>query len=266
MLDLVNISKTFERGTPNENKVLRGLSLHLEKGELVTVIGSNGAGKTSLFNVIAGAVTCDEGRIVLDNEDLTYEKEYRRARVIGRLFQNPHTGTAPGLTIEENLALVYSKATNRFPLTPALGAKERRLFTRLLARLGMGLEERLKAKAGTLSGGQRQALTLLLATLVPPKLLLLDEHTAALDPVAAKKILGLTEEISAEHRITTLMITHNIGSALEMGTRTIMMHKGTVVMDLKDSERKNMAVEDLLRRYKDTVHENLDADRMLLGE
>lgn len=266
MLDLVNISKTFERGTPNENKVLRGLSLHLEKGELVTVIGSNGAGKTSLFNVIAGAVTCDEGRIVLDNEDLTYEKEYRRARVIGRLFQNPHTGTAPGLTIEENLALVYSKATNRFPLTPALGAKERRLFTRLLARLGMGLEERLKVKAGTLSGGQRQALTLLLATLVPPKLLLLDEHTAALDPVAAKKILGLTEEISAEHRITTLMITHNIGSALEMGTRTIMMHKGTVVMDLKDSERKNMAVEDLLRRYKDTVHENLDADRMLLGE
>ncbi|MDR1177505.1 MAG: ATP-binding cassette domain-containing protein [Spirochaetaceae bacterium] len=266
MLDLVNIFKTFEKGTPNENKVLRGLSLHLEKGELVTVIGSNGAGKTTLFNIIAGAVTSDEGRIVLDNEDLTYEREYRRARVIGRLFQNPHTGTAPGLTIEENLALVYSKATNRFPLTPALGARDRRLFTGLLARLGMGLEERLKVKAGTLSGGQRQALTLLLATLVPPKLLLLDEHTAALDPVAAKKILGLTEEISAGHRITTLMITHNIGSALEMGTRTIMMHKGTVVMDLKDDERKNMTVEDLLRRYKHTVHENLDADRMLLEE
>jgi putative ABC transport system ATP-binding protein len=266
MLDLVAISKTFDRGSPNENRVLRGLSLHLEKGELVTVIGSNGAGKSTLFNVIAGTINADEGRVLLDGKDLSYEKEHRRARDIGRLFQNPQTGTAPGLTIEENLALVYSKATNRFPLAPAWGARERRFFTAALVRLDMGLENRLKTKAGSLSGGQRQALTLLLATLVPPKLLLLDEHTAALDPVAAKKILKLTVELSGEHHITTLMITHNIGTALETGTRTIMMHRGTVVMDLRGDERKKMSVEELLRRYKDAAHENLDTDRILLGE
>ncbi|MDR1428716.1 MAG: ATP-binding cassette domain-containing protein [Spirochaetaceae bacterium] len=265
MLDLINIYKTFEKG-PNENQVLRGLSLHLERGELVTVIGSNGAGKTSLFNVIAGTVSCDEGRILLDRKDLSYEKEHRRARDIGRLFQNPHTGTAPGLSIEENLALVYSKATRRFPLAPAWGARERRYFTEALARLDMGLEHRLKTKAGSLSGGQRQALALLLAVMVPPKLLLLDEHTAALDPVAAKKILELTLELTREHHITTLMITHNISSALETGTRTIMMHKGKIVMDLQGEERKNMAVEELLHRYRDAVHENLDTDRILLGD
>jgi putative ABC transport system ATP-binding protein len=266
MLDLIALSKTFDKGTPNENQVLRSFSLHLEKGELVTVIGSNGAGKTTLFNVIAGTVSSDEGRIVLDNKDLTYEKEHRRARDIGRLFQNPQTGTAPDLTIEENLALVYSKATNRFPLAPAWGARERRLFADALARLDMGLEHRLKAKAGSLSGGQRQALTLLLATLVPPKLLLLDEHTAALDPVAAKKILTMTGDLSGEHHITALMITHNISTALEMGSRTIMMHRGAVVMDLRGDERKKMSVEELLRRYKEAAHETLDTDRILLGE
>jgi putative ABC transport system ATP-binding protein len=266
MLDLVNISKTFEKGSPNENQVLRGLSLHLERGELVTLIGSNGAGKTTLFNVIAGTTNSDEGRIVLDGQDLSCEKEHRRAKNIGRLFQNPHTGTAPDLSIEENLALVYSKATRRFPLAPAWGAKERQFFAETLARLDMGLEHRLKTPAGSLSGGQRQALALLLATLVPPKLLLLDEHTAALDPVAAKKILGLTVELTREHQITTLMITHNIRSALETGTRTIMMHKGKVVMDLRGDERKNMTVEELLRRYRDAVHEHLDTDRILLDE
>jgi putative ABC transport system ATP-binding protein len=266
MLDLVDISKTFEKGSPNESPVLRDLSLHLEKGELVTLIGSNGAGKTTLFNVIAGTIQSDDGRVVLDRRDISLEKEHRRARDIGRLFQNPQTGTAPGLTIEENLALVYSKATRRFPLAPAWGARERRLFAAALVRLDMGLENRLKAKAGSLSGGQRQALALLLATLVPPKLLLLDEHTAALDPVAAKKILGLTVDMTREHHITTLMITHNIRSALETGTRTVMMHKGKVVMDLRGDERKNMTVEELLRRYKDTVHEYLDTDRILLGE
>jgi putative ABC transport system ATP-binding protein len=174
-------------------------------------------------------------------------------------------GTAPDLTIEENLALVYSKATNRFPLAPAWGAKERRYFSAVLARLDMGLEQRLKSKAASLSGGQRQALTLLLATLVPPKLLLLDEHTAALDPVAAKKILSLTGEIIREHGITSLMITHNIQSALETGSRTIMMHHGSVAMDLRGEERKNLSVEELLRRYKETVHETLDTDRIILG-
>jgi putative ABC transport system ATP-binding protein len=266
MLDLIDISKTFEKGSPSENQVLRGLSLHLEKGELVTLIGSNGAGKTTLFNVIAGTISSDGGRVVLDRRDISHEKEHRRARDIGRLFQNPHTGTAPGLSIEENLALVYSKATRRFPLAPAWGSRERQFFVETLARLDMGLEHRLKTRAGSLSGGQRQALTLLLATMVPPKLLLLDEHTAALDPVAAKKILGLTVELTSEHQITTLMITHNIRSALETGTRTVMMHKGKVVMDLRGGERKNMTVEELLRRYRDTVHEYLDTDRILLNE
>jgi putative ABC transport system ATP-binding protein len=266
MLDIRNARKTFDPLTEDANPVLRGLNLRVEKGELLTIIGSNGAGKSTLFNAIAGSILLDTGAIHLDGTDITYLSEHRRAQDIGRLFQDPHTGTAPDLTIEENCALVYSRATGRFPLSLALRTKERAFFTEVLARLDMGLESRLKTRAASLSGGQRQALTLLLATLVPPKLLLLDEHTAALDPVAAKKILALTADITRTNSITTIMITHNISSALETGGRTIMMHKGNIVMDLRDDERKNMTVEDLLRRYQDTVHEALDTDRIIFGK
>ena len=263
MLDIRDACKTFEEGSPNENRVLQDLNLHLDEGELVTVIGSNGAGKSTLFNVIAGNELLDSGKIILDGKDISYKPEHQRARIIGRLFQNPGLGTAPDLTIEENLALAYSRMMNRFPLALATGNRERSFFKELLSQLDMGLESRLKTKTGALSGGQRQALTLLMATLVPPKLLLLDEHTAALDPVAARKIINLTNEICARHTITTLMVTHNVVSALEMGNRTIMMHHGTVVMDLKGEQRKNMSVEDLLHLYKNSVHETLNTDRII---
>jgi len=260
---LRNIQKTFEGGKPGTSPVLNGVDLSLATGELVTVIGSNGAGKSTLFNVIAGTALPDKGQIILDGEDITWQKERLRARNIGRLFQDPTQGTAPDLTIEENLALVYSKVARRFPLALAIGHKERSIFVEHLTKLDMGLETRLKTPVGTLSGGQRQALTLLLATLVPPKLLLLDEHTAALDPIAAKKILALTVEITGVHNITTLMITHNILSALETGNRTIMMHKGRIVMDLRGKEREQMTVEELLERYREQVQETLDTDRLL---
>jgi putative ABC transport system ATP-binding protein len=266
LLSVTGAKKTFNAGTSDSYTALAGLNLELALGDFVTVIGSNGAGKSTLFNAIAGNIVLDEGRIVLDGEDITFQKEHRRAKHIGRLFQDPHTGTAPALTIEENLALVYSKATNRFPLALALRAKERAAFRETLSRLGMGLENRLKTKVEALSGGQRQALTLLIATLVPPKLLLLDEHTAALDPVTAKKVLDLTADIAGSNAITTLMITHNVSSALELGTRTVMMHKGGIVMDIRGKERAAMTMEALLARYKDTVHERLNTDTILLSE
>jgi putative ABC transport system ATP-binding protein len=266
MLVVTSAKKTFNAGTPDSYTALSGLDLTLVRGDFVTIVGSNGAGKTTLFNAIAGSVPLDEGTIVLDGEDITRQKEHRRARNIGRLFQDPQSSTAPALTIEENLALVYSKATNRFPLSLALKAKERAFFAETLARLDMGLENRLKTKVESLSGGQRQALTLLIATLVPPKLLLLDEHTAALDPVTAKKVLALTEEIARAHGITTLMITHNVSSALEMGNRTVMMHRGNIVMDICGKERENMTVESLLGKYRSVVHHALDTDKILFKE
>ncbi|MEL7624194.1 MAG: ATP-binding cassette domain-containing protein [Clostridiales bacterium] len=265
MLEIHDIKKVFQRGTSSEQQALAGLSLRLQQGEFVTVIGSNGAGKSTLFGAIAGSFFVDQGSIRLDGEDITYQKEYLRAKHIGRLFQDPNTGTAPGLTIEENLALVYSKATRRFSLSLALRAADRRYFKDLLARLDMGLENRLKAKVGLLSGGQRQALTLLLSTMVPPKLLLLDEHTAALDPLTAAKVMELTEEIAGQNKITTLMITHNVASALKMGTRTIMMDKGQIVMDLEGEERRTMTSQDLLQRYRQIMHKELDNDRMLFS-
>jgi putative ABC transport system ATP-binding protein len=264
MLSVRRAYKTFEAGTPNENTVLRGLDLELAAGEFVTIIGSNGAGKSTLFNVIGGNVPLDAGSVILDGEDITYKREFKRARDIGRLFQDPHTGTAPDFTIEENLALVYSRVNKRFAFSRALRAKDRAYFAEVVSSLGMDLESRLKTRSGLLSGGQRQALTLLLATLVPPKLLLLDEHTAALDPVSAKKVIDLTGEITKRHTITTLMITHSISQALELGTRTVMMHKGKIVMDISGSERHTLTPQTLLERYKEAVHEELDTDRILL--
>lgn len=263
MLEIKNLSKTFLKGTPNEHKALDGISLSLDKGEFVTVIGSNGAGKSTLFNAIAGEFLCDGGKIVLDGKNITYQKEYIRAKDIGRLFQDPMRGTAPDLTIEENLALVYSKATRPI-FSPALKKRDVEFFREKLLKLNMGLEDRLKTKMGQLSGGQRQAVTLMMSTLVTPKLLLLDEHTAALDPLTAEKVLDITQRIVAENSITTMMITHNIKSALKLGTRTIMLECGKSVLDLKGNERNNMTVQDLLGLYRQKSGKELDNDRMLL--
>ena len=263
MLEIKNLSKTFLKGTPNEHKALDGISLSLDKGEFVTVIGSNGAGKSTLFNAIAGEFLCDGGKIVLDGKNITYQKEYIRAKDIGRLFQDPMRGTAPDLTIEENLALVYSKATSPI-FAPARKKRDVEFFREKLLKLNMGLEDRLKTKMGQLSGGQRQAVTLMMSTLVTPKLLLLDEHTAALDPLTAEKVLDITQRIVAENSITTMMITHNIKSALKLGTRTIMLECGKSVLDLKGDERNNMTVQDLLGLYRQKSGKELDNDRMLL--
>ncbi len=263
MLQIRNIYKTFESGTVNEKQVLKGLSLHLGPGDFATVIGSNGAGKSTLFNAIAGTFTTDEGQILIDGEDMTFKPETYRARVIGRIFQDPMKGTAPSMTIEQNLAMAYATVKKGFH--PAIGKADRKVFREHLARLDMGLEDRLKTRMGLLSGGQRQAVTLLMAVIVTPKILLLDEHTAALDPLTAEKVFAITKEVVEEKQITTLMITHNIASALEMGNRTIMMDDGNIVLDLNSEERKNLTVDGLLQKYRDVKGEILDNDRILLS-
>ena len=266
MLTLHSISKTFNPGTVNEKKALSGLSLHLDHGDFVTIVGSNGAGKSTLFNAIAGAFYVDEGSIFLAGEDITYKPEYRRSREMGRLFQDPMRGTAPHMTIEENLALAYLRtAKHQNAFFSRTSKADRAFFREQLARLGMGLEDRMKQPVGLLSGGQRQALTLLMATMVPPKLLLLDEHTAALDPATAEKVLSLTQEIVEKGELTCLMITHNLKNALELGTRTLMMDSGRIVLDVGGEERKGLTVEDLLSRFRAGVGEDLDNDRILLS-
>ena len=245
MLDIQHISKTFNVGTVNEKRAVTDLSLHLDKGDFVTVIGSNGAGKSTLFNAIAGSFYVDEGRI--------------------RLFQDPLRGTAPHMSIEENLALAYLRAAHGNPFS-RITAKDRELFRAQLAQLDMGLEDRLGQPVGLLSGGQRQALTLLMATMVPPELLLLDEHTAALDPGTAEKVLALTQRVVAEHHITCLMVTHNMTQALSLGNRTLMMADGGIVLDVAGTERAGMTVEDLVERFRAGTGRTLDNDRMLLSE
>lgn len=265
MLDVRHITKTFLKGTPNEHTALQDFSLHLAPGEFVTVIGSNGAGKSTLFNAVAGSFLCDSGEIVLDGKDITYKREHLRARLIGRIFQDPMKGTAPDLTVEENLALAYSKATRRI-LAPAHRKKDTAYFREQLERLHMGLEDRMRTKVGQLSGGQRQAVTLLMSTMVTPKLLLLDEHTAALDPVTAQKVMDITKEIVSKNQITTMMITHNIEQALHTGTRTIMLSDGRIVLDLQGEEREKMTLAALLELYREKAGKVLDNDRMLLSE
>ena len=230
MLKVHNISKTFNPGTVNEKKALNSLSLELEKGDFVTILGSNGAGKSTLFGAIAGSFVVDTGSIHLDGMNITNLPDYKRSKFIGRLFQDPLKGTAPSMTIEENLALAYMRASSGTSPFSMISRKDRENFRERLAQLGLGLEDRMDHPVGLLSGGQRQALTLLMATLVTPKLLLLDEHTAALDPATAEKVLALTEQIVAENHITCLMITHNIPSALSLGNRTIMMNNGSIVL------------------------------------
>ena len=263
MLDIRNVYKTFAPGTVNEKKVLKGLSLHMNPGDFATVIGSNGAGKTTLFNAIAGTFLTDEGQILINGEDMTFKPETYRARVIGRIFQDTMMGTAPNMTIEQNLAIAYARTKKR--LRPAITRADRAYFRETLARLNMGLEDRMKTKMGLLSGGQRQAITLLMAVIVTPDILLLDEHTAALDPLTAEKVLSITREVVAEKHITTLMITHNIASALELGNRTLMMDDGQIVLDLSGEERASLSVEGLLQKYREVKGKMLDNDRILLS-
>ena len=234
MLKLSHISKTFNPGTVNEKTAIPDLSLELERGDFVTIIGANGAGKSTLFNAICGSFLTDSGSIILDGEDITFQPEHKRAKRIGRLFQDPMRGTAPGMTIEENLALAAGRGGLRQPV-------------------------------GLLSGGQRQALTLVMATIVPPKLLLLDEHTAALDPGTAEKVLELTRRVVSEEKLTCMMITHNMQSALELGSRTLMMDSGRIILDVGGAERSGLTVNDLLARFRAGVGKALDNDRMLLS-
>ena len=262
MLKLENISLTFNAGTVNEKKALTNLSLHLEKGDFVTILGSNGAGKSTLFNTIAGTYTPDNGKVYLDGKDITSLPDYKRSKEIGRLFQDPLKGTAPNMTIEENLALAYLRANHTKSPFSMLSKADRAEFRERLAMLNLGLENRMGQPVGLLSGGQRQALTLLMATLVTPKILLLDEHTAALDPGTAEIVLDLTKKIVAENNITCLMITHNLASSLAIGNRTIMMADGRIVLDIGGEERNGLTVDDLLQRFRT---QGLDNDRIMLS-
>ncbi|WP_178669040.1 ABC transporter ATP-binding protein [uncultured Eubacterium sp.] len=261
MLTLSDIKMIFFKGTADEKVALNGLSLDVNDGDFITIIGANGAGKSTLFNAIAGTYLTDEGRIVLDGRDITAMPEHKRARFIGRLFQDPMKGSAPGMSIEENLAL----AAGHGGWLSTISKKDKKLFREKLALLDMGLEDRMNQQVGLLSGGQRQALTLMMATINPPKILLLDEHTAALDPGTAEKVLNLTTQIVEENKITCLMITHNMQSALELGNRTIMMDAGRVIYDVANEERNGLTVADLLEKFKSSVGQSLDNDRMLLS-
>ena len=262
MLELQGIRKTFYPGTPNEKKALNGVDLHLNAGDFVTIVGSNGAGKSTLFNAISGVFSVDEGMIRLDSKNITNMKEYKRAYDIGRLFQDTMKGTAPNMTIEENLALAYSRKAGKSFF--AVNRQDREYFTELLRQLDLGLESRMKAKVGQLSGGQRQAVSLLMSTISQPKLLLLDEHTAALDPATAQKVLDITTRIVSEGRITTMMITHDMQAALTLGNRTIMMDDGKIIFDISGEERAKMTVEVLLECYHENSRKKLTNDRMLL--
>ena len=259
MLELIGLYKTFNAGTVNEKRAIDGLDLTLEDGDFVTVIGGNGAGKSTTLNLISGVFPADQGTIRLNGKDITRLPEHKRAKYLGRVFQDPMMGTAATMGIEENLALANRRGKAR-SLRPGITNQERQAFRDQLATLGLGLENRMTSKVGLLSGGQRQALTLLMATLKKPELLLLDEHTAALDPKTADKVLQLTEEIVARDKLTTLMVTHNMKNAIQYGNRLIMMDAGRVVVDIRGEEKKNLTVRDLLEKF------NIENDRMLLSE
>ena len=262
MLTLTNISKTIAKGTVNEKTALNGIDLHLENGDFVTVLGSNGAGKSTLFGAIAGTFIPDTGSVVLDGKDITSLPDFKRSKYIGRMFQDPLKGTAPSMTIEENLALAYMRASSHTSPFSVISKSDRADFRERLSMLGLGLEDRMNHPVGLLSGGQRQALTLLMATLVTPKLLLLDEHTAALDPATAEKVLDLTRKIVAENEITCLMITHNIPSALQLGNRTIMMNNGKIVLELSGEQRRPITTEQLLQAFHE---QGVVSDRILFS-
>jgi len=260
MLELENVCKTFHPGTPDEKKALIDFSLRVEDGDFISIIGANGAGKSTLFNAICGSFTVDSGTIRLDGKNVTMVPEHRRAKMIGRLFQDPMLGSAPDMSIEENLALAAGTGGWLSRITAA----DRKAFRERLSLLDMGLEDRMRHPVGLLSGGQRQALTLLMATYQVPKVLLLDEHTAALDPGTAEKVLTLTRQIVSENRITCLMITHNMQSALDLGNRTLMMDRGRIIYDVTGEERAGLTVNDLTEKFRQLSGKALDNDRMLL--
>ena len=259
MLELKNISKTFNKGTVNAKTALDNLSLTLNDGDFVTVIGGNGAGKSTMLNAISGVFRVDEGSIIADGVDITFLPDHKRARMIGRLFQDPMRGTAPGMSIEENLFL----SSGRGGWLGGINKKDREMFKEKLSSLSMGLEDRLNQPVGLLSGGQRQALTLLMATFNPPSLLLLDEHTAALDPATAERVLDLTDRIVKENKLTCLMITHNMRDAIRYGNRLIMMNEGHVIYDVRGEEKTKLEVSDLLQRFEQAGGEA--NDRMILS-
>ena len=263
MLVLQDVRKTFNPGTIVEKTALTGLSLTLQKGDFVTVIGGNGAGKSTMLNAIAGTFPVDQGTILLGGRDVTHLPEHRRAAFLGRVFQDPMTGTAASMNIEENLALAARRGQFR-GLRWGITARERETYREKLSSLDLGLESRMGSKVGLLSGGQRQALTLLMAALKKPELLLLDEHTAALDPKTAEKVLNLTQQLIAENGLTALMVTHNMKDALALGNRMIMMHEGRVILDLNEEQKRHMTVEDLLERFEQVSGRELANDRMLL--
>lgn len=265
MLELINIHKTFNKGTVNEKKALRGLSLKLNEGDFTTIIGGNGAGKSTMLNAISGVWAIDEGQILIDGEDITKLPEFKRAKFLGRVFQDPMTGTAATMSINENMALANRRGKSR-TLRPGNPAHERKFFKEQVARLGLGLEDRMTSKVGLLSGGQRQAITLLMSTLKKPRLLLLDEHTAALDPKTAAKVLALTKEMVEEQNLTALMVTHNMKDAIHLGNRLIMMHEGNIIYDVSGEEKKNLKVEDLLRKFEEVSGEEFANDRMMLAK
>ncbi|MDR3050860.1 MAG: ATP-binding cassette domain-containing protein [Oscillospiraceae bacterium] len=264
MLRIEDVCKTFLPGTVHERRALAHLSLRVAAGDFVTIIGGNGAGKSTLFNLVAGVFYPDTGRVLLGGQDITYWPEHRRAHQIGRLMQDPMAGTAPGMTIEENITLAMLRGTRR---VFGLSRRERERARTLLARLDMGLENRLHTRVGLLSGGERQAVSLVMSTVVPPRLLLLDEHTAALDPQAARKVLRITDAVvrGGETPITTLMITHNIATALEMGNRTLMLDEGEIVLDLDAPARQGLTVEALLALFAERRKKKFDVDRVLLS-
>ena len=266
MLQLNDLHKTFNPGTVNEKVALAGVSLQMEAGDFATIVGSNGAGKSTLFNAITGGFIADEGSILLGGQDITFAPEHQRSKVIGHLFQDPLKGTAPNMTIEENLALAYLRAgTAPNAIFSRISRKDKALFREKLALLDMGLEDRMKQPVGLLSGGQRQALTLLMATLVTPKLLLLDEHTAALDPATADKVLELTKKIVAENHLTCLMITHNMRDAIRYGNRLIMLHAGRIILDISGQEKKDLTVPELLEMFARASGAEFSGDRAILA-
>lgn len=264
MLKLSHVKKTFNRGTVTEKRALTGVDLTLADGDFVTVIGGNGAGKSTLLNMIAGVYPLDSGTVELDGEDISRLSEPKRAKYLGRVFQDPMRGTAADMQIEENLALAKRRGERR-TLRWGITRAEREEYAELLKKLDLGLETRMQAKVGLLSGGQRQALTLLMATLTNPRVLLLDEHTAALDPKTASKVLDLTEQIVAERKLTTLMVTHNMNDAIRLGNRLIMMHEGRVIYDVAGDEKRALTVPDLLQKFEEVSGGQLANDRMLLS-
>lgn len=264
MLELVNIKKAFNPGTINEKKALNGVSIKLEDGDFVTIIGGNGAGKSTTLNAIAGVWPVDSGAIIIDGHNVTGLSEHQRAKYIGRVFQDPMTGTAADMEIQENLALAARRGKARM-LHWGITRKEREEYHELLKTLNLGLEDRMTSKVGLLSGGQRQALTLLMATLKKPQILLLDEHTAALDPKTAAKVLQLSDEIIAANHLTAMMVTHNMANAIEYGNRLIMMNDGRIIYDVKGEEKKKLTVDDLLQKFEEASGSALNNDRMLLS-